>query len=224
MTRWTSRVWAGVVLCILLSAVAGAELGGIAVAPKVSTLGLGGEVIVGLAKGVNARGGINALNVDFDATVSDIGYKAKVDLLSYSLLVDWHLLGGPFRVTGGALVNENKATLISRPSETVVVGGTSYQVADVGTVTGKAAYDREIAPYLGIGWGNALASKGRFGLMVDVGAVYTDAPKITLTADGPLASDTTFQQSLAQEQRDAQGQASRFRFYPVLGLSLYFRF
>lgn len=179
---------------------------------------------MGLAQGLNVRGGVNALNVNFDATLGDIPYKTELDLLSYSLLMDWHVFGGSFRVSGGALVNQNEATLVCRPSGSIVIGGTSYPVDDVGTLTSRATYAQQLVPYLGIGWGNALASKGRFGLLFDLGAVYTGSPRITLAADGPMASDPAVQQSVAQEQRDIQSQVDRYKFYPVVSLSLYFRF
>ncbi len=213
----------GVGLIVTCGIAAGS--GGLAVAPKVSTLGLGGEVIVGIAKDLNLRGGGNWLDADYDHTFSDVDYEMQIDLLSYALMADWHCFGGSFRITGGVLYNKNKAALLGTPSEaTIEIGGIDYPVADVGTLSGKVSSDKEIAPYVGIGWGNALDSKGRIGLMVDLGVVYTDSPTIALAASGPLASDPAFQDSLAREQRDLQDDADEFKWYPVLGVSLYFRF
>ena len=224
MNKRHSLMCMGIGLYLMVTCGMAAGAGGVAVAPKISTLGVGGDVIVGVVKDLNLRGGGNWLSVDYDGTFSDIDYQTQIDLLSYSLLADWYCFGGSFRISGGVLYNQNEAGLLGTPAGTIDIGGDTYAAADVGTLTGRLTCEQEIAPYVGIGWGNALAEKGRVGLMFDIGVVYTDSPTIALTASGPIAGDPTFQQSLARELRDLQDQANDFKWYPVLSLSLYIRF
>jgi len=196
----------------------------VAVAPRISTLGLGADVVVGLAEGLNARIGANWADLDLDHTFSDISYNANLDFHSYTAMLDWHVFGGSFRLTGGIVWNENEAKLDATPQGTIDIGGTEYPAADVVRLTAKAAYDQELAPYAGIGWGNAIGEKGRLGLLFDLGVAFTGAPKASLSASGPISSDPTFQQSLQQEQDQLNDDLDSFKFYPIIALSLFWRF
>lgn len=176
----------------------------VAVAPRIGTLGIGADAILPLAEGLNARIGANLADLDLDRSFSDISYNLNLDLRSYQAILDWHVFGGSFRVCGGIVWNENKMALSATPSGTVDIGGTEYPAAEVGRLTAKAGYDNELVPYVGIGLGNAIGQRGRFGLLLDLGVIFAGAPKARLSADGSLSSDLTFQDSLSQEQEDLQ--------------------
>jgi hypothetical protein len=194
------------------------------VAPKVGTLGIGGDVAIGIANGVNARIGANWADLDIDHDFSDISYEANLDLQSFTAMLDWYAFGGSFRLTGGLIWNENKASLDATPQGTINIGGVDYPASDVVRLHASVSYDNELVPYVGIGWGNPIGSKGRLGLLLDLGVAFTDAPKARLSATGPISSDPTFQQSLKQEQDQLNDDLDQFRFYPVLALSLFIRF
>lgn len=51
-----------------------------------------------------------------------------------------------------------------------------------------------------------------------------DPPDIDLFATGPIASDPTFQAHLAEEERGIQDELDILKFYPVLSISLVYRF
>jgi hypothetical protein len=80
---------------------------------------------------------------------------------------------------------------------------------------------RPVAPYIGIGWGNALGKEERWGILTDLGIAFTGLPDIELSATGP---DPTIQAEIAKEERDIQDELDAFKFYPVLSISLFYRF
>jgi len=212
-----------ILLILALGGAGCAESGGLAIAGKAGTLGLGGELTTGITSDINARLGLNTLSYDFDEEFDDVEYDVDMDFSSLSALVDWHVFGGSFRVTGGLLSMDHEFNLDGRPTSSVEIGGTLYGPTDVGTLSGQAEIDG-VAPYVGIGWGNPLDRSRRWGLYCDLGVAFTNSPDVSLAANGTLASDPTFQANLAKERQEIEDDLEPFQFYPVISLGLYYRF
>jgi len=212
------------ILSVLLFLVTGcANSGGLAVSGKAGTLGLGGELTTRMTSNINARVGVNALDLDFDAEAEDVEYDVGLELRSFTALLDWHIFDDPFRISAGILVNENELSLKASPTTTEELGGTPYTPDEIGTLSGRVDFD-DLAPYVGIGWGNALDRNQRWGFYFDLGVAYTRSPHIALKANGSLASDPAFQADLARERDDIEDKLKRFRFYPVISIGLFYRF
>jgi hypothetical protein len=124
---------------------------------------------------------------------------------------------------GGIILNDTSVDLRAKSSSTITINGVSYNASDAGTLEGGVSFNR-VAPYVGIGWGNPFNSNSRLGLLCDLGVAFTGTPNVSLRATGPYANDPTFRSNLTQEERDVQRKADNYRFYPVLSLSLYYRF
>jgi hypothetical protein len=208
---------------ILLCGTAYADTGMFAVAPKVSTLGLGGDLAVKITPGVNCRLGLQGFSYDFDATESDIEYDFDVDMFSSSALLDWHIFGDAFHITGGFLFADMDFDLDAKPADTLTIGDNDYDADDVGSLTGTLDID-DVVPYVGIGWGNPFDKKKRAGFIIDLGVAYTGAPDIALSATGPAAGTPQFQEDLKREEQDLKDETSDYKFYPVISLSFYYRF
>ena len=212
-----------VLLVLVLGGAGCAESGGLAIAGKAGTLGLGGELTTGIASDINARFGLNKLDFDFDEEFDDVEYDVDLDFSSLSALLDWHVFGGSFRVTGGLLSMDHEFDLDGTPTGSEEIGGTVYSAAEIGTLSGNAEIDG-VAPYLGIGWGNPLGSSRRWGFYCDLGVAFTDSPDVALSASGTLASDPGFRADLARERDEIEDDLEPFQLYPVISLGLYFRF
>jgi len=210
-------------LILLSSGSAGAAFDEWAIGAKAGTLGLGGELTTDIVPQLNVRGSVQWFGLEVDRGFEDIDYELDLDLLSPLLLLDWYPFGGSFRLSGGILFNESDVGLRAMPGEPVEIGGTTYTPAEVGTLTGRSDFNR-IAPYIGIGWGNAVGRSKRLGLAMDAGVAFIGSPGVNLSATGPIASDPTFQANLAEEEDEIEDDLSDFRFYPVLSLSLYYCF
>ena len=211
------------ILSLFFALGAGCEdSGGLAIAGKAGTLGLGGELTTAVASDINARVGFNRVDFDFDGDVSDIDYDFGLDFHSFSALVDWFVFDGPLRITGGLISMDHQVDLQAGgiSGELEGIGDGIYDWADVGTLSGEVEVDC-IAPYLGIGWGNILDKSKRWGFYSDAGIAFTRSPDVTLSATGKppgLAAD------LARESEDIEDDLEPFKFYPVLSVGLFVRF
>lgn len=212
-----------IVSVLLLSGAGCADTGGLAISGKAGTLGLGGELTTGITSNVNARIGLNTLDFDYDDEFDDVEYDVELDFSSFSALVDWYLFDSSFRISGGLISMDHILNLDATPTTNKEVGGTLYTPSEIGTLSGDAEIDG-VAPYVGIGWGNPMDPDKRWGFYCDLGVAFTESPDVSLTANGTLASDPTFQANLAKERKDIEDDLEPFKFYPVLSLGLYFRF
>lgn len=222
--RFGARVISSSMVTILLACGnAAAAFNEWAIAAKGGTLGLGGDLTTNLIPQVNLRAGVQWLDLGLSASFGDVDYDVDVGFLNPLVLIDWYPFKGSFRVSGGVLFNSSDIRLQARPSEAVEIGGATYTPAELGSLRGEAEW-RSAAPYVGIGWGNALGKGGRWGFVTDLGVAFTGSPNIDLSATGPISADPTFRARLAEEERDIQDELDAFKFYPVLSLSLFFRF
>lgn len=212
------------VLSVLLSCGAGcADSGGLAIAGKAGTLGLGGELITGITQNVNARVGMNVLGLDLDEEIDDVEYDIGLDFSSFSALVDWHVFAGSFRITGGVVSMNHELDLEGTGSagEMQEIGDGTYDWTNIGILSGSAEID-DLAPYVGIGWGDPLDPNKKWGFYCDFGVAFTGSPDVKLTATGPGAPGLPA--DLAKERDDIKDELEAFEFYPVISLGLFFQF
>lgn len=197
----------------------------IAVAPKVSTLGYGADLIVGLGSYVHVRGGIHRGDITRDLTHNEIEYDGDVELSSENLFLDLYPGGRGFRITVGAIRNDNIYEARSNENTIVEINGVPYPVALVGRLRAVATTD-EVGPYLGIGFGNAFRGSSRFRLLFDIGAYAHGEPVVDLIAEpNPgIPIPPGFEEDLAAEERSLQDEISDYEIFPVVSLSLAFRF
>lgn len=196
-----------------------------AVAPKVSTLGYGADLIIGLGSYVHIRGGAHRGDITRDLTHNEIEYEGDVELSSESLFLDLYPGGRSFRVTIGAIRNDNIYEARSTENTIVEVNGVPYPVALVGRIRAVAMTD-EVGPYVGIGFGNVFRSGSRFRVLFDIGAYGHGEPIVNLIAEpNPgIPLPPTFEADLAAEERSLQEDISEYEIYPVVSLSIAFRF
>ncbi|NTU94016.1 MAG: hypothetical protein HGA56_08390 [Chlorobiaceae bacterium] len=201
-----------------------AGTGDIAAGIKGGTLGIGGEVTVGVLPGINFRTGYQAFNYSGDSRRSDIDYDYKLKLKNIPLLVDWQPLPiTGFRITAGAMINNTKVDATGKAQGTYDIGGTTYSAAEIGTLTGKIDFN-SFAPYAGIGWGNAVNSHFPLTFSCDIGVLFQGTPRVSLAATGPIASDPTFQAELAEEKASIKDKTDGFRYYPVVSFGVSYKF
>lgn len=201
-----------------------ADTGDFALGIKASTLGAGAEGVVGLLPSLNLRAGANALSVNFDINTSDIDYDVNADLLSFPVMLDWYpFKASGFRVSAGALINNNEADLEASSQGSYSINGTTYTAAQLGTLNGKADFNK-VAPYVGIGWGNAFSKNGRWSFTCDFGVVLQGEANIDLSVTGPISSDPTFQANLAQEKQELEKELEDYQYYPVIALGITYKF
>jgi len=212
------------ILSVLLFCGAGCtDSGKYAVSAKAGTLGLGGEFTTGVASNINARVGINTLDFDIDEEeIEDIEYDIGLDFTSFSALADWHVFNGSFRISGGVISLDHEFNLDASPTTDQEIGDAIYTPGEIGTLSGCVEID-DVAPYVGIGWGNPLTHSKRWGFTCDFGVVFTSSPDVKLTATGALANQA-LAADLAKEIKDIEDDLDKLKFYPVIAISFFYRF
>lgn len=107
-----------------------------------------------------------------------------------------------------------------------VVTGSSQDLARAHADVRYPSY----APYIGIGWGNLGSDKDRLLYSIDIGAMYLQRPQVQLSLSGPgpdladRAYTAATQAYLAQEQEKIEQEFSKYRYFPVLSVGLWYRF
>ncbi len=203
----------------LALAMTGVAHAGMGVGAKVGTPGFGLEATKSIVPMVNARLGFSIFGLGYETTQDGVDYDYDLSLRSIHLLADYHpipLMG--FRLSGGALLNGNKLEMLSQPATgTFEIGDETYTAAEVGTIDGEVSFS-SLAPYVGIGWGNAAGS--RVGISTDLGVVFQGAPEVDLSASGLLGNDAGFQSELTEEAQAIEDELGFFKYYPVFSIGI----
>jgi len=192
----------------------------LALSGKGSTMGYGLEVTCGLSQKLNLRAGFNpAPAYNYSFTADDIAYDVGLKFRSASALLDWHPGAGPFHLSSGLFLNRNQLSGRAVPTGSYTINGTEYSGPAVGALSMDLGFS-DVAPYLGLGWGNAVGRGSRFGLVFDMGVLFQGSPKARLAASGPLANDATLKSDLAEEEVKLNDTLGALKLYPVISLGV----
>jgi hypothetical protein len=193
-----------------------------AISAKIGTLGIGGEFTWRVADDINIRGGLNSYNYGFSLDIEDTRVDANLALQSIPLLLDYHPFDTGFRVSAGAIINGNSIELSAIPdNKQIIVNGISF---GVDSVDGEIKFSK-FAPYIGVGFGNAVLEGSAWQFTCDFGLMFHGTPKATATA---VASDQYLQDILDYELKGElatfNSDISGFTIWPVasVGISLNF--
>ncbi len=215
-----------ILILTAMAPAARAATGDIALGARISSLGIGPDLTIGLSHQLNIRVAGHWGSYDIDGTSEDIDYECDLELLSGLVSAEWFpLKGRSFHLVAGALFNGNnlEARGETSPYRSYTLGGTDYSGTDIGRLQGDIDYNL-IAPYVGLGWGNPVHKDSNWTFFLDLGVAYQGAADVRLTASGAVASDPEFQRNLQQEEEDLEDDLDRFNYYPVVALGLTYKF
>lgn len=208
--RWS------VLILALLSGPTAIEAQGFTVGGRVGTLGLGGEVAVGLSDVIVLRGGYGVFPLELDQTYDGEDYTLTFPSSIWSAGIDVYLGGGPIRIMGGIMGRTDDLEIESEFTESREIGDTTYDVP--GTINGVLKQDA-IAPFAGIGFGKH--TEGGFGFFLDIGAALSGDADIVMTASGPVASIPGIQESLQEEAEKVEEDTGGYlKVWPIVSLGI----
>lgn len=208
---------------------AGAANAQVGVTADLGSTGVGFHVVVPMETYLNGRFGANYFRHNFDKTSDGVDYDIKGKLQTFDVLFDWYLTeGSSFHLTGGLVYNGNKFNAKAKPNGLggFTLNGHAYTAADVGLLTGRIDY-RKAAPYLGIGWGNALARSSRWTTNIDLGVFYQGNPNVQLASVGCTVSSTVCKalaSDVAVERLRLRDDVDALKVYPVVRASIGYQF
>lgn len=209
--------------CLLLGNNAWAdETGGIDVSLKAGTLGVGAEINYPISSNMSVAVGFNKFSKSQVENIDGNDYDEDINLQTFSVLFNYHPFNGSFRITAGAMLNNNELTLTADPNATYDINGTIYDSTEFGNLEATVDFEK-IAPYIGLGLGYG-ASSG-FSFTLDVGILFQGEPSVDMTSTGGSESNNpVFLDNLAQEEAAAEDDIKDFDVYPVISLGVSYRF
>ena len=185
---------------------------GFAVGGRFGTLGVGFEVTKAITKRSRLRFGANSFTFNTSFSENGIRYDSDIRSRNAAVIFDYHPLNGRFRVSAGVFYNKNEFD--ADAAGNLTIGGAPYvNVA----LNANVSFDRT-APYIGVGWGNAVKEGNRLTHSFDLGLLYQGSPKVKMSASGVSQAD------LNQEALVLEDALSSFRYYPVISYGISFKF
>ena len=203
---------------VLIAGVAQADVG---VTAKIGTLGVGADATFPLSENVNLRLNYNAASYDFIREEDAGDVLTDFDWTSYGAMLDWHAFKGSFRFTLGVFQNDNQVDLTGDLTAPVDLGGVEYSLS---ALSGAITFE-DLAPYIGIGFGNAIDEEGRWHFNCDFGVLFQGEPEV----DAVAVSTFSFLQpvvddALQEEVDEIEDDLSFFTIYPVVSIGASYRF
>ncbi len=189
--------------------------------------GIGGAIK--LTRNINVRFGFNSLDLSdlVDEIEDDGGIQysdPEIQLDNQYGLIDFHPLGGGFRLSAGVILNSNEVTAGAQIVDNQtdfgdVTGGL------VGTrVDAKVDFD-SVAPYVGIGWGNAIGRRGGLKVGLDLGLMLQGSPNVDINVSGAGADlNLIDQDDIDIEEREFEEEIEDADVWPVIQLSIGYHF
>lgn len=224
----------------LLSAGSAAALPGlpdVAVGVSAGSAGLGLQATVDTPLPLtNLRAQYTAFHYDSDFEEDGVAYEAELKLSSLGAYLDFYPFARVLRVSAGLVLNGNKINAEANCIDGCEVGDLEVSGSDA-RLSGDLGFE-DTAPYLGIGFSNPMVGSP-FYLGFDLGVLFQGAPQASLAASGTadvtddsgntrsgvdLATDPDVQTALESEEKDLSDDLKEYEFYPVVMLSLGWRF
>lgn len=186
----------------------------VAIGVKGGTQGLGVELVKGIAPTLNLRFDANGFSFEADETYEANDYELDLDVQMFGAHVDWHPFAGGFRMTAG--IYSNGTELSGNTTGDIVVNGTPYPGA---TMNADVDFGNT-APYLGIGWGNAVDQNQRVVFNLNLGVALTGSADVSLASTGAPIDPN----DLAAEEQRLEDDIDEYEYYPVANIGLSYRF
>lgn len=220
----SNRMSSGVVLALGMLFAAPAAALDFAIGARAATTGLGADVTMRATPRLNLRASASAFNYTYSDTYDDVAYDAELDLKSAGLLLDFHPFRGAFRISAGMYANGTDISLSGAPTQNVQIGGQTFTPAQVGNITGTVEFP-STAPYLGIGWGNAVGERNKFGVNLELGVLFQGSADVELQSNGgTLSNNPVLTNQIEAEEQAIENDLSDFKLYPVVAVGVTYSF
>ncbi len=163
---------------------------------------------------------------DVDAEFSGVDYEGDSDSAALGLMLDWYPLSVGWKrklfISAGVMAVEAEydASAEAKLGEEFFVGGVAVNSNNLAGLDLNIEHERQVVPYIGLGWGNKTAGDSGFAWVTQIGLIHLDDPTVTLTANDP---DGVLSEANLHAEREAiiddEGGVSGFL---SIGLSYHF--
>jgi hypothetical protein len=191
----------------------------------ISTLGVGTGVELHNPRDLlGLRGSVNLFHFGLNFKESDTTSNTQAKLQNESLLFDYYPFRTGFHLTGGVIFNQNSANFSSTPQLTGALLGfitQTHYTGAVGDVHGPISFN-PVDPYFGVGYEFQLGHG--FGVTTDIGAIYQGNGRITLNPSGLLLTVPQLRAGVLANAERADRMIDKMSFYPIISMSLSYKF
>jgi len=198
-----------------------------AIGYRVGTFGFGLDYNQRLSDTAILRLGYNLYVMSRDEASDGVSYDAKLKITAASLLVDLHHIGSPWRVTMGLSQSGPHVEASGNATGTVTFNGQTYNASDLGRIDVSIKPRNAVAPYLGIGYGQAVGTMDRFTFLADLGVLYVGSPKSKIVAEcGSATAGSECDQLMADIRAEAAAREhdwKNLKWWPVLSIGFAMR-
>jgi hypothetical protein len=198
----------------------------ISIGGSISTLGPGVSLTAAIQpKFLTAE--LDAAVIAYSHSISSDGatYSGTNHLVSVGLLGNVYPFGGAFHASAGVYYLDQHLPIdLHLQGGDYRINGQSYTSAELTSLTGRVEYSHG-APYVGIGWGNPTITPG-WHLSGRLGVLYEGKPRVDFVGVTTLtgAQRDALYSNLDTQRRGLQNDLSSLPLYPVVGISVDYRF
>ncbi|RTK92878.1 MAG: hypothetical protein EKK61_02330 [Rickettsiales bacterium] len=162
-----------------------AETGTVAIGPRLSTQGIGAEIVVPITDTIFGRINGNYFTYKHSLKNGEIDLKGKLTLQSVPIMIDWHPIDNSgFRISVGVAYNDNELKAVGSTNKGVTINNHYYAPNQIGTVSAKLTLGNALAAIASIGYEGAFIDNGPFSFNCELGAMYTGKLKLTVNSTG----------------------------------------
>lgn len=198
-----------------------------AVGYRLGTFGFGLDYNRRLSDTITMRLGYNFYVMGRDADSDGVQYDAKLKISAASLLVDLHHANSPWRLTMGLSQSGPRIEANGNATGTVTFNGQTYNANELGNLNVSIKPKNSIAPYVGIGYGQAVGAADRFAFLADLGVMYVGAPTSKVVAEcGAAVSSMECDQLMSDIRAEAAAREEdwkNLKWWPVLSVGFAMR-
>ncbi len=199
-------------------------IGGVGIGTQLGTQGAGIHLSYNLTQSLYFKVEGNYFKYNDSLEIDSVDYDGDLDLSNLGITANYLPFDGyGFRITAGAFFSNNEFNgRASGAGETVEIDDIDYLLGTGDALRGSVEYN-SFNPYIGIGWDWAFGASQNFIFGLEVGVSYFGDPESTLTVEGGLA-DLVPVAGLEAERQSFQDDAEDYKFFPVVKISLTYRF
>ena len=195
---------------------------GFSVGAGVGTLGLGVEAGYRFNSRIGVRGVYNGFDYDTERELEGADLDVNASLKTGGVMVDIYPFGGNFRVSGGALINKNKATAAGVYTDEFTFEGQTYTPTEETRIDGILDWEDDLAPVATVGYHGNLGRHVSIG--AEIGALFTGSAQIDAEASGDPNVVAQIQDDLDDSIADIQDELDKVGVYPIAKIGLNIRF
>lgn len=194
--------------------------GQIAVGIKAGTTGIGGDFSYSINEKLNARFTGSTFSYALDGVIDDepdIGYNVDAGTTSLGLLVDYFPFRRWLKVTGGVYYYDFSIIGDASPTEGYEFNDEkTFSAERLGSINATIDYESKIVPFAALGLGNPITKGSRVRVNFEIGALYTNSPRVTMEGQGMIGPTANYGPDFEDGVKD-------FKFFPVLNFGISYR-